>query len=176
MPSPRSPSLSFLSLSGPPATRICMVKLNSCRSSALCNTLALIKFCRMKCQEVGAEGLCSDAIAGGCLWEAALIPEQEKPGHLWHCWKVNQSLGSLLLCWFLQGAQLTLKPMPTPAVCVTQAGAPSANSPGVQRDFQTANATHLYKLPLYPPLGSVFQFTEHQLISPSSGAAFRKAQ
>lgn len=64
----------------------------------------------MKCQEVGAEGLCSDASrshrrrGSGCLWEAALISEQEKRGHLRHCWKVNQSLGSFLLCWLLEGS------------------------------------------------------------------------
>lgn len=122
----------------------------------------------MKCQEVGAEGPCSDAIAvgSGCLWEAALTREQEKPRHLWHCWEVNQSLGSLLLCWLLEGAQLTLRPMPTPAVCIIQAGAPSANSPGVQRELQTANATCLYKQPLYPPLGSGFFSLQNTSLSP----------
>lgn len=40
---------------------------------------------------MGAEGLCHYC---GCCGR-----QLEKPGHLWHCWEVNQSLGSLLAPW-----------------------------------------------------------------------------
>lgn len=122
----------------------------------------------MKSQEVGAEdsaAMPSPGVAAVPVGGSS-HPRATEPGHLWHCWKVNQSLGSLLLCCLLPGAQLSLKPMPTPAACVIQAAAPTANSLGVQRDFQTANATCLYKQPLYPPLGSVFSVYRTPVSSP----------
>lgn len=137
----------------------------------------------MKCQEVGAEGLCSDAShshrrgGSGCLWEAALIPEQEKRGHLRHCWKVNQSLGSFLLCWLLEGSPAQPEAnFNTSSLCHSSGSSPCkqprcAKGPPDSKCHTSVQAATL------PTSGiCFFQFTEHQLVSPCSGAAFRGAQ
>lgn len=64
---------------------------------------------------MGAEGLCSDAIAVGACGRQLPSHSRRNQGTSGTAGiKVNQSLGSLLVCWLLQGAQLTLEPMPTP--------------------------------------------------------------
>lgn len=119
----------------------------------------------MKCQEVGAEGLCGDAspraMAGvrdgsGYPWGCSSHPragETRAPPALLEGESVLRGL--YFSVGLLKGTQLTPNRTRTPPPSAIQVAAPPANRPGVQRDFQAANATHLYKQPLYPPLGSL---------------------